>query len=93
MGVVFIVGKNSTVITFFYIFIDVCISLFYCFPMPKETRPKSTHSHIPLRVPASLKLEIHNTAKEVELSEQETMRQALRRGLPLLKQIMASAAA
>jgi len=61
--------------------------------MPKPKRPQATHAHIPLRVPASLKLEIRDTAKQVELSEQETMRQALRRGLPLLKQIMGAAAA
>lgn len=48
---------------------------------------KATHSHIPLRVPNSLKSEISTTAAEVELSEQETIRQAIRRGLPLLKQL------
>lgn len=49
---------------------------------------KATHAHIPLRVPAELKSEIQTTAAEVDLSEQETIRQALRRGLPILKQLM-----
>ena len=33
--------------------------------MPKPKRPQATHAHIPLRVPASLKLEIRDTAKQV----------------------------
>lgn len=57
--------------------------------MPKE-KPTATHAHIPLRVPKHLKAEITNTARKVHLSEQETMRQAIRRGLPLLVQIMAA---
>lgn len=57
--------------------------------MPKEKSIKPTHAHIPLRVPAELKTEIKNTAEEVSLSEQETIRQAIRRGLPILKKLMA----
>ncbi len=56
--------------------------------MAKENKPTATHSHIPLRLPEELKTQIKSTAQEVSLSEQETIRQALRRGLPILKKLL-----
>ncbi len=44
-----------------------------------------------LNLPDDLKQLIAETAAQVNLSKQDTMRHALRRGLPILKQLMTAA--
>lgn len=59
--------------------------------MSKSTRPKSAKKNdvnVPLRMPAELESEVVSTAAEVQLSKQDTMRQAIRRGLPILKKLL-----
>lgn len=46
---------------------------------------------VPLNLPDDLKALVAQTARELDLSKQDTMRQALRRGLPILKQLMTAA--
>jgi hypothetical protein len=64
--------------------------------MPKktDTAPKAAKvamNPTPLGIPDDLKAEVKKVASIVHLSEQETMRQALRRGLPILEKILAAA--
>lgn len=64
--------------------------------MPKKNPAAKTaeviaKGPVPLTLPDDLKQLIADTAAEVQLSKQDTMRHALRRGLPILKQLMTAA--
>ncbi len=47
----------------------------------------TTHK-IPLSLPDDLKQEVESTSAAIELSQQDTMRHALKRGLPILRQLL-----
>lgn len=57
-------------------------------PAPAEVIAKGP---VPLKLPDDLKALVAQTARELDLSKQDTMRHALRRGLPILKQLMTAA--
>jgi len=56
----------------------------------KTTADKPRDVHVPLRMSADLEREIEATAAAIHLSKQDTMRHAMKRGLPLLKRLFAA---
>lgn len=60
--------------------------------MPKKTTPaRIAKGPVPVNLPPELKTLVRDTAQALGLSQQDTIRQSLRRGLPILKQIMTAA--
>lgn len=61
--------------------------------MAKKQTPKTQPEtvRVPLSMPAELDVLITNTAAEVKLSKQDTMRLSLERGLPILKRLLTMA--
>lgn len=61
--------------------------------MPKKnTAPKSKtptdQVNVPIRMPRELQSEVEEVSAATGLSNQDTMRQALKRGLPILKRLL-----
>lgn len=61
--------------------------------MPKKnTAPKSKvptdQVNVPIRMPRELQNEVEEVSEATGLSNQDTMRQALKRGLPILKRLL-----
>lgn len=55
-------------------------------------KPKQTLKNtLTIRAESDLLSAVKDTASAVQLSQQDTIRQALRRGLPILKQLMTAA--
>lgn len=62
--------------------------------MPKKNTPPAevtAKGPVPLNLPDDLKALVTETARDLDLSKQDTMRHALRRGLPILRKLMTAA--
>ena len=57
---------------------------------PRKTK-QPLNNTLSIRAESDLLTAVKDTAEAVKLSQQDTIRQALRRGLPILKQLMTAA--
>lgn len=56
-------------------------------PSPKSKTPLD-QVNVPIRMPRELQNEVEQVSEATGLSNQDTMRQALKRGLPILKRLL-----
>lgn len=50
--------------------------------------PRPDQVNVPIRMPRALQAEVEEVSEATGLSNQDTMRQALKRGLPILKRLL-----
>lgn len=53
---------------------------------------KIGHVNIPIRLPGQIHEEVRRVAEKTNLSQQDTLRMAIERGLPLLEKVMSLSA-